>query len=805
MFIDLFKYSLRSFKRQRAYVIINILGLSIGIACSLLIAFFVMNETSYDRYNSRKDRIFRINFDFKIGGQEMNLASSSGIMGPTMLRDFPEVEGFLRMLKLNPTTVEYNKAIFSEEHLMDADSSFFNFFSIPVIKGDIRNMLNGPGKVVLSQSAAKRIFGTEDPIDKIIKIGKEGRIFSVSGIMSDIPQNSHFEADFILSYMSDPWSNSPDWTNNNLVTYLLLKPNSDYKNVEEKIPGLINKYVAPEIPKLLGISFDEFITQGNRYRYYLQNLKDIHLDRSVQQQFKEPGDPGLIKILASIAILILIIAAINFTNLATAQASQRAKEVGIKKISGSSRAMLIRQFLSESFVLSLISTAFGLAIIKLVLPWFNNIMGTNLELNLLATWYLVPMLVLFSVLAGILSGGYPAFFISSLSPDVILKGFGKNNQSGRLRRILVVFQFAVSIFLIVGTLVMYQQIKFMLNKDVGFNKEHLLVIGNSSALGPKINSFTEAVKTIPGVSKITSSTCIPGVNDNNNGYMVEGKPENIILMSTNWIDYDYIETLGMTLISGRTFNKSYTTDNQACLINEAAVKSFGITDPEKTRFMETLNNGKVVYYQIIGVVKNFNFESLHKPIKPYVYRFKTDRELWGYVTLKVTDKDTKEIINNIDNIWKQFTTDVALTYFFLDEELEQLYIKEKQNAGIAGIASILAILIAVVGLFGLISFTMDQRTKEIGVRKAMGSSVTGVFIVLSKEVIILVSVSSVIAIPLIYYIAGNWLENFYFRIHLGVFYIITGLTIVLGIVLLTISYRILRAARVNPARSLKYE
>jgi len=806
MFKNLIRHSIRSFKRQRAYIIINILGLSIGIACSLLIALFVLNEASYDKFNTKRERIFRLILNGKIGGQEIIGAYTSAAMGPTMANEFPEIEDFLRMNGRGPTVVEFDDQTFTEDDMIEADSSFFNFFSIPILKGDPNNLLNAPRKVVLSESTAKKIFGDENPIDKALKIGSDSVRYTISGVMADIPVNSHFKANIISSFMTNPRSNSPVWLSNSFSTYLLLKPNSNIATVDAKIPELLVKYVGPEIQQYMGISLSDFEAQGNRYGFYTQNLTDIHLDPTVQQQFKEASDPKYLKIFGSIAILIVLIAAINFMNLSTANSSKRAKEVGIKKISGSSRGMLISQFLSESFILSFVSLVLAIIFIKVTLPYFNNLLGANLVLNLFTSWYTIPVLILFTLLVGFLAGSYPALFLSSFNAYEVLKGSVKNSmKNGRLRRVLVVFQFAVSILLIVGTMIMYRQIKYMLTKDVGFNKEQIIVINRAQALNPKMKAFKDAVKDIPGVLNIASSTAVPGRNNNTNGYMIEGKKDETFLMGTNWIDYDYLETYGMTLVSGRSFDQSFTSDREACLINESAVKSFNITDLDKTRFMEPRDSGVINYLPIIGVVKNFNFESLRNPINPYIFKFQNDNNLWGYLSVKLTAQNYSRVISDIENIWKEFTANAPLQYYFVDEDFEQMYIQEKQNAQLAVIFSILAIFIASLGLFGLTSFTVEQRTKEIGVRKAMGSSVTSIYIVISREVIILVSISALIAWPLIYYFAGNWLENFYYRINLGLSTFIAGLTIALGIALMTISYRILKAARVNPAQSLKYE
>jgi putative ABC transport system permease protein len=806
MFSNLIKHSLKSFKRQRAYIIINILGLSIGIACSLLIALFVINEAGFDKYNIKKDRIFRAILNGKIGGQEVTIATSSAVMGPTMVKEFPEIEDFLRMTGNGPTIIGYNDQTFTEEKMIEADSSFFNFFSIPVLKGDANNLLNAPRKVVLSESTAIKIFGNENPIDKLLKIGSDSIRYTVTGVMADVPGNSHFEANIISSFMTNPRSKNPTWLSNSFSTYFLLKPNSSFKTVEEKLPELLKKYVGPELQQYMGVSVENFEKQGNKYRFYLQNLKDIHLDPSIQQEFKAASDPKFLIIFGSIAILIVLIAAINFMNLSTAQAARRAKEVGIKKIAGSSRGMLVTQFLSESFILSFISLIFAIVFIKATLPYFNNLLGADLELKLLASWFTVPLLLLFSLFVGFLAGSYPALFLSSFNPYEVLKGNVKNStRNGRLRRVLVVFQFAVSILLIIGTMIMYRQINFMLNKDVGFNKEQLLVINRAGVLGKKMKAFKESVKEIPGVINIASSTAVPGRNNNNNGYRIEGRKDESFLMMTNWVDYNYLNTYGITLASGRSFDESYTSDQNACLVNETAIKNFGIADIQMTRIMEPRDSGKMNYLPILGVVKNFNFESLRNPIGPYIMKFQNEGMLWGYLSVRLSAQNYSKTITQIESKWKEFTANDPMQYYFMDEDFEQMYIQEKQNARMAVIFSILAIFIASLGLFGLTSFTVEQRTKEIGVRKAMGSSVAGIYFVISKEIIVLISISALIAWPIIYYIADKWLENFYYKISIGVFSFIGGLTIALGIAILTISFRVLKAANVNPARSLKYE
>jgi putative ABC transport system permease protein len=805
MFKNLITHSLRSFKRQRAYIIINVLGLSIGIACSLFIAIYVLNEVNYDKFNTKKDRIYRVILNANAGGGDMNIYASPAVLGPTLLKEFPEVDGFLRMNNPGIKEIKCNNQIFTEDHLVEADSSFFNFFSIPVLKGNAENMLNAPHHVVLSESTAKKLFGKENPIDKTLKIGNDTIEFVVSGVMADVPENSHFQANIISSFMTNPESNDQIWFSASFSTYLLIKPNSTYKTIQDKLPELVDTHLAPEIQKYLGISLKDFISKGNTYKFYLQNLKEIHLDPSIQQQFKEAGNPKYLKILGTLAIFIVIIAAINFMNLSTAQASRRAKEVGIKKVGGSTRGMLILQFLTESFLLAFISLILALIIIKVTLPSFNNLISAKLSFNLFSGWYTIPVLIMFTMLVGILSGGYPAFYLSSFNPYEVLKGGIKTSmKNGIIRKVLVVFQFSISILLIVGTIIMYRQIKYMQNKDLGFNKDQILVIGTPDDLKTKILSFKETIKGIPGVINIVSASAVPGRNNRTASCKMAGGKEEMFDLETNYIDYDYLETYGIKLVSGRNFNKSFSSDIHTCLLNESAVKKMGITNLETTRITAPGDPTGTNYLQVIGVVKNFNFKSLHNQIDPYLFCLRTDAYSGGYISIKLSGQNISGTIGAIESKWKEFTGK-PLNYYFVDKDFELMYISEKQNARMAVIFSILAIFIGSLGLFGLTSFTVEQRTKEIGVRKAMGSTVTGIYSVISKEIIILTLVSALIAWPIIYFVAEKWLQSFYYKMPLSAFSFIEGLAIALGIAIITVSYRILKAASINAAQSLKHE
>jgi len=800
MLIHLLKHSIRSFKRQRAYITINVLGLSIGIACSLLIALYVINEAGYDRFNVKSDRIYRVILDGKIGAEEITWAKTAPPLGPTLLKEFPEVEDYLRMDDMGAIKVEYNNQAFIDKDIIQADSTFFNFFSIPVIAGDPGALLNASHKVVLSKSMAKKIFGNENPIDKNLKLGTDTVRYTVSGVMDDVPENSHFRASMIVAFMTFPRSKGQSWGAANLSTYILLKHNANYETVNDKFRDLILKYYVPQVLKYMQISLEDFMAQGNRYSFYLQDLKSIHLDPSILQVFKPASDPKYLVIFGSIAILIVVVAAINFMNLSTAQASRRFKEVGIKKIGGSTRRMLVIQFLFESFILSFFALALALVFIFYTLPYFNNLLGTRLKLELFDNWYSIPVLILFTIFVGIMAGSYSAFYLSSFNPYEVLKGIRRKSGKGRLRRILVVFQFAISILLIVGSMIMFRQIKYMLNKDVGFNKEQLVVLEGVDALGTKIKSFKETVKTIPGVINAASSTSVPGRTHDHNGYRMEGSKDKIITMQTSHVDYNYLDTYGMALVSGRFFNESYPSDKEACLVNESAVINFNITNSEMTRIIEADK-----YLPILGVVRNFNFESLRNSIQPHIFKLQNDNNMWGYLTIKLSDLNYSKTISAIEAVWKEYSGNSPMQYYFVNEDFERMHRQDSQNAKLAVLFAMLAIFIASLGLFGLTSYTVEQRTKEIGVRRAMGASVAGIYLEILKEIILLVSISAIIAWPLSYYFAGKWLENFYYKINLDVFSFVEGLAIALGLAIFTVSFRVMKAARINPAQSLKYE
>jgi putative ABC transport system permease protein len=800
----LIKFSFRSLRSQGGYVAINVMGLAIGMACSLMIALFLIHELSYDTYHEHKDRIYRLGLHGIMSGQELRNAYIAPPAGPAMATEFPEVENFLRMEIWDETIIQVGEKYFTEAHFALVDSSFFDFFSIPLIRGNKHTALTEPNSVVLTETAAARIFGEDDPMDQLIRAGNMPNHFRVTGIMEDIPKNTHFSVGMIGSLTSSQQASSNMWLNNNYLTYLKLYPGSDPFVVEGRFEDLIMKYVGPQVRQFLGISVEDFLAMGNRYNYFLQPLTKIHLDPSVEHHHKPANDPKYLWIFGGIGLLILLIASINFTNLSTAQAGRRAKEVGMKKVVGSSRSMLITQFIAETVLLAFLALILAVALVELSLPFFNNILSLDLSLSYLTTWYIVPGMILLAVFVGLLAGSYPAFYLSSFHPAMVLKGKSSGKSYSRLRFGLTVMQFAISIMLISGSVIMHRQLAFMTNKDLGFDKENILVVRRAYVLGGQVNSFKTELQAIPGVLSVSSSTAIPGRSNSTMGYTIRGRQDESYLITTFWVDYDFPETFGMNMAEGRFFDPDMPTDQHACIVNQSTVKNYHLEDPYETRIVAPGSEpGDAL--PVIGVIEDFHYESLKHTITPAMLRFKHDHIHWGYVSIRYQGDMLRKVLKETEQIWDSFTASEPMLHYFLDEDFNRLYREEEQNARLSVIFTILAIIIASMGLYGLIAFSLQQRIREIGVRKTFGASVTDIWYLVCKDVMALLAVATVVAWPLVYWVGGNWLHNFHYRIGMQASDFILGFVIAVMIALTTISYRVIRTASMNPSLSLRYE
>lgn len=793
--------------RHRSYVAINIIGLSIALVCTMVIGLFVQYELSYDQYHAKKDRVQRVYMKGKLGETSLKGAWTPSVLGPTFYQEFPEVEDFCRIDTWNETTIRYENKGYIEPNFGMADSSFFNIFSIPLLKGDPDKALASKYSVVLSESNANRIFGDEDPIGKSIRIGSDTSYYTVTGVMKDIPGNTHFYYSAIASFMTSPRANQSFWLSNNLSSYLLLSSPDALASLKEKIPGLVNERIGPELQEFMGVTFEEFRESENEYGYYLQDLTAIHLDPSIQHDLKPVNDKKYIYIFSLVAVLILLMASINYTNLATARSSGRALEIGMRKIVGSSRNKLIWQFLTESFILTLFALFVSIILLEIIAPSLNAILGYEISFNIFAGWYYLPALLGITVILGFLSGTYPAFFLSSFKPLGMLSKTSKSSSSGKiLRNVLVVTQLTVSVFLIFSSIMIYRQVHFMLNKDLGYNKENLLVIRRAGALKEKQNTFLQEVEKFPGVTNASLSTAVPNYPNNNNGYRMEGQSgDKAYLMQTNWVDYNYLETYQIEMKEGRFFTKGYGMDSTACVINESAVKQFGLEDPLSKRFMRPVSQGEFEYLKVIGVVKDFHYQSLRERIYPSIFILRDPETRWGYISVRLDEKANNNTVRNIENTWNKLTANDPMVYFYMNDDYETIYKEDRRTGNLALAFAILSVIIASLGLYGLTAFTTRQRTKEIGIRKANGASTRSVMLLLYKNTALLVLIASILAWSAGYFFSKNWLGNFYFRTHLSAWEFILSLGIVAFVAWITISYKSYRAASINPSDALRYE
>jgi putative ABC transport system permease protein len=810
MFKNFFRITIRNIFRQKVYSIINIAGLAIGIACSIIITAFILNELSYDKFHEKADRIYRLILDGKIGEEEMLSAWTAVPIAAALVQEFPEVVATTRLEEWDNMLIRYEDKTFLEDKFLWADSTFFQIFSFNLKEGDPAQVLNEPRKIVVSENMAKKYFGSEDPVGKTLKVFSDTTHYLVTGVFENVPVNSHIDFDFVASYTSLDKAKSTEWTSNNLCTYMLLAEGADWKALQDKMPYLVKKYVGPEVQQYIGVSVEEWEAAGNRYGYDLEPLTRIHLDSDIQQPFRQPNDKTYIYIFSVIAIFIIVIACINFMNLATARSAGRSREVGMRKVAGSDKGLLVRQFLLESLVLTFIALIIGIILVELLLPYFNNLVNLELSIDYFGKWFIIPGLILLGLIVGLLSGSYPAFFLASFKPVAVLSGkLEKGSGGSMLRSILVIIQFGISVFIIVGTIVIFQQLSFMLNKDLGFEKEQVMVIQRFGEVGKRhVEAFKQEIARIPGVIASSASTSIPGYPNNYNAHGIEGRPlDKVYLLQVNWCDFDYLKTYGLKLNSGRFFSTEVSTDSTAAVINRRAVRDFNIEDPLNTRFIRPGTSPEEnVYMQVIGVVEDFHFESLHTDIKPYIFVVRPAD--WGwipYLSIRFDPSNVKKVINEVENVWKEYTGSQPFEYFFVNEDFAARYSQEQRTRAIFIIFSVLAVFIASLGLFGLVAFTAEQRTREIGIRKVMGASVSRIIWLISRETLLLLGIATVIAWPVGWYFSRNWLNGFAYRIDLTAVPFILSLGIALLIAIITVSTQAVSASMKNPADALRYE
>jgi putative ABC transport system permease protein len=808
VFKNYIKIALRNLRKYKGYSFINIAGLAIGLASCALIMLYVRDELSFDRYHQNAGRIYRVNLDAGIGGTFVKSATTAAPMAAALVQEFPEVANATRFWQTSRVLISYENNRFYEDFNW-ADSTVFALFDFPLALGDPRTALAQPNALVISEAMAEKYFGRENPLGKVLRY--DNRVdYKVTGVMKNMPRQSHFRFDFLGSMLTQPQASSPRWVSNSFYTYLLLQPAVTPAQLEAKFPALIRKYVAPQIQQAIGKSFDEAIAAGAKWDYRLQALPEIYLHSYTQHEIGATSDIKYIYILTAIAVFVMLIAAINFMNLATARSANRAKEVGMRKVLGSVRGQLMKQFLSESVLMALLALLIALASSDLLLPLFNNLAGK--ELTLASGANAIFFLALFGVtlVVGLLAGVYPALVLSAFQPVAVLKGSLRSGaKSPWLRSALVVAQFAISIILLIGTGVVFQQLEYMRNKRLGFNKEQLVVLPIET--GPaqqRYESFRQELLANPNILAVAASDVVPGRFEGDDAFRPEGAPQEVVYpLERMRVCHDFLTTFEMEVVSGRGFSRDFVTDtSEAVMINETAARRMGMT-PEsavgKKLTEVAAASENAITRTIIGVVKDFHIEAMHRPIDPVVLFMQRDA-MWR-LSVRIRPENIPATLAFLQEKWQAFEPGYPWRYFFLDEDFGRFFQNEERQSKIFGSFTILAIAIACLGLFGLASFIAEQRTKEIGVRKVLGASVQQIILLLSKDFTKLVAIAFVMAAPAAYFVMNKWLQDFAYRTALppGIF-ILAGLS-ALMIAWLTVSYQAIKAALTNPVESLRYE
>jgi len=806
MLKNYFKVAIRNLTRQKGYSLINISGLAIGIASAILIILFVSDELSYDRHHEKADQIYRVGLAGRIANNEMEVALSCAPIGAALVSDYPEVITSTRIYAFSgDPIIRYEEKSFVENQFIYVDSTFFDVFTIPFIRGNPETALNRPNTLVLTKSIANKYFGDENPVGKSLEAGNERTNYEITGVVEDYPENSHFHFDLLASFVSHPYSQNDMWISNNNYTYILLQEGILPEQLTAKFPEMITKYIGPALQTFMGVSLEEFLSGGNKWGYFLQPVTDIHLHSNLGYELEANGSNTIVYIFSIIAFFLIIIACINFMNLATARSANRAKEVGLRKVVGSSKLLLIRQFLSESVLLSFISLVIAIILVEIFLPYFNNLSGKHLDINYLVSWFFLPILIGLGLFVGLLAGSYPAFYLSRFQPVKVLRGMLPSGmKSSRLRGVLVIFQFTITIILFISTFVVSKQMSYIRKKDLGFDKENLVIIKRAYALSQQGQAFIQELLKNPDVTSATISNTIPGELFGNTAFYPEGTGvEGTHAINYMASDHDFAKTFGLEITRGRFFSKDLASDSMAVVLNTAAIKSLGFTNPIDTILYQISGTpGQDVPLKVIGVLKDFHYESLHQKIRPLVILL--NENALNYITSRINSANKSETMGFLKEKWEEFV-DQPFDYSFLENDLAAHYNDDKRTGSIFGIFSILAIFVASIGLLGLASFMAEQRTKEIGIRKALGASIPGILKLLSREIIILILISTPIAWLVAWFYMKDWLQDFAYRINIGVLTLIISSLLAFIIALLTVSYQAIKAANSNPADSLRYE
>ena len=815
MLKNFFTIAIRNCWRNRTTSLIHVMGLALGIATFLLILLFIQHERSYDHFNKKADQIVRVVFHGQMNGGDIREATVMPPVAAAMKQEFPEVQAATRLANQGVRRISYGDKTLREDALAFVDSNFFQVFTLPLIEGDPRTALLQPNSVVITKAVARKFFGNEDPIGKTLEFRDDKAAMTVTGLIDKVPENSHFHFELFGSMASYADARSPTWMTSGYYTYLVLPVGYDYKKLEAKLPAVVEKYMGPQLKASLGVTLRQFRAGGNNLGFELQRLTDIHLHSKLAGELTAPGDIRYLYIFGAVGAFMLLIACINFINLSTAGAGKRAREVGIRKVLGSLRGQLIGQFLIESVLLALAGTVIAIGLIYVSLPLFNQITGQELALNWPGAFWLIPTIGCIVLVTGILAGLYPAFFLSAFNPVTVLKGlFTPGGKSASLRSILVTFQFVISICLIIGTAIVYQQLSYIQHKKLGYDRDQVLIVQESYWLGNSQDYFRQELLQDPRVASISTSAFLPAGQTNSSPFIFypDGLQQQLQYSSQYRVDDQYIPTLGIKVIAGRNFSRDFSSDSNAVLVNETAAIKMGWITPGRPYDAAALlrhfitkkeNNGTGQSYHVIGIIRDFNFRSLHDLITPLVMTY--DPGMEGNLIIKTRTTDLAGLVSTIAKDWAALKPAMPFSYSFLDDRFNDTYKFEQHIMLILGIFAGLTIFVACLGLFGLVTFVAERRTKEIGIRKVLGASSASVITLLSKEFVRLVAIAFLIAAPVAWLVMSRWLRDFPYRITIGWGVFVLAALLAIAITLLTVGLRALRAALANPVDSLRSE
>ena len=807
MFKNYFKTALRNLSKNKFYTSINIIGLAVGLATCLLIFLYVVDELSYDKYNANADRIYRVNNEIKFNGNYLDLAQVPAVMGPTMLREMPQVQQYVRMNWHGSFLVKKGNENIQEQRVAYADSTLFDVFTLPVIAGDAKTALKDYHSLVITETIAKKYFNSTDVVGKTMLMNDTSN-YKITAVIKDVPKQSHFHFDFFVPMLENFGNNEDNWLSENYTTYILLKKNADVKQVEAQLNPFMDRHVGPQLQSFVNISLSDFKKGGSYIRASLTPLTAIHLHSNKQGDLEGNGNAEYVYIFSGIALMILLIACVNFMNLSTARSSNRAKEVGVRKVLGSLRANLIQQFLTESFLISFIALVIAILVAWLLLPYFNQLAGKEISAAALLQPSMLLSLIVLMLIVGLLAGSYPAFFLSSFQPIHVLKGkLAKGFKRSWLRNSLVVFQFVISIVLIFGTIVIYNQLNYIHNKDIGFNRKQVVIVNHANTLGNQAETFRNELLQVSGVQSATMSGYLPvNYGRNSNTYFTSPTldPTTGINVQAWTVDENYVPTLGLKIVEGRNFSPQFLTDSTGIIINEAAAKFLATKNllNKKIYTLKDIQSKQLIDFHIIGIVKNFNFSSLRDVVTPLALFLGKDN---GNISVRISSGDIPGAIAQIKNKWKAIAPSQPFDYSFMDDDFNKLYTTEQRTGNIFITFAVLAILIACLGLFGLVTYAAEQRIREIGIRKVLGASVSNIAGMLSTDFLKLVIISAAIAFPLAWWAMNKWLQGFAYRVNINWWVFAIAGILALLIALITVSFQAIKAAMANPVKSLRTE